>query len=466
MVLQHKNYTPDDTFIYLHYSTKIAHGFGFSFNGNTPSYGVTGPLWALLLSAGSLLGSNIYWYAKALDLVFALAAILVFAVVAHKILRDDFFTLFAVFAFITDAWWLRWCGAGMETSCSVFLVMLSLLYLLKEKNVTASCVIGLLSLIRPEGVLFFTIVLLYVVFLTQIKKRFRASIKMILPFAASVVPWLVFSFYHFGTMIPNTLAGKSAHSYSLTQFFTASIDILKIIGATNGVFIFTAIAGVIVLLIQEKVHFRNVHCVPAMWCIALPIAYAAKDVQVVSRYLLLITPFVIVYGAWALKYSIQQIALSARSKKIIFVLVITVTVAVNQFVYWEKVLPHTAAFSQGVENALFPIAEWLRDNSDSSATVVAPDVGVLGFISQRAVYDPAGLIVPEMKKAFHGISYEEGMRTKVYENVLKPDYIIERNIVPARLASASLETIMVKKFYGLGISAPHPTYYTLYRVKK
>jgi hypothetical protein len=52
LVALHFEYTPDDAYIYFQYAKKIAQGKGFSFNGSTPSYGTTGPLWALFIAGG------------------------------------------------------------------------------------------------------------------------------------------------------------------------------------------------------------------------------------------------------------------------------------------------------------------------------------------------------------------------------------------------------------------------------
>ena len=71
-VVFHYSYTPDDTYIYLQYAKNLANGNGFSFNANSPSYGITGPLWVLLIAGGVKAGLDPLIVAKTFDLLFAL----------------------------------------------------------------------------------------------------------------------------------------------------------------------------------------------------------------------------------------------------------------------------------------------------------------------------------------------------------------------------------------------------------
>jgi len=142
MVVMHYQYTPDDTYIYLQYAKNIANGDGFSFNVGTPSYGVTGPLWALLIAAGIALHLDPYVVAKTLDLFFACTAILVLYHVAFQVLGDKRHAVLAATVFAFDSWFLRWTASGMESSFAVLLVLLCMLYVYRNDYALASLVCG------------------------------------------------------------------------------------------------------------------------------------------------------------------------------------------------------------------------------------------------------------------------------------------------------------------------------------
>src|SRR3972149_1363830 len=86
--LLHFGYTPDDTFIYLRFAKNIMHGGGFAFNPGEPTYGVTSPLWTLLIAAGGLLNLDLSLVAKVLDLLAASFALVMFYLLAFEVIRE------------------------------------------------------------------------------------------------------------------------------------------------------------------------------------------------------------------------------------------------------------------------------------------------------------------------------------------------------------------------------------------
>ena len=96
--------------------------------------------------------------------------------------------------------------------------------------------------------------------------------------------------------------------------------------------------------------------------------------------------------------------------------------------------------------------------------MLTPDIGMLGYISERTIYDMAGLVTPEARRALSGVSYDEAMKQRRYEQVMHPDYVIDRSPAPERLASEGLVPVMTRTFSGHGLSNPDLEYYTLYKV--
>ena len=155
---------------------------------------------------------------------------------------------------------------------------------------------------------------------------------------------------------------------------------------------------------------------------------------------------------------------SAKKVLILTIAITIMTIAQNQVLYWGVMKPHVDNFVAGMNNSLKPMGEWLRDHSGEHALVVVPDVGAIGYFSDRVVCD-IGLITPEFGKGFRGLDYDTGMLQKKYNAIVHPDYVIDRSSVPERLSSPLLLPIMTRQFPGLGITHNEMIYYTLYKQK-
>lgn len=463
----HFDYTPDDTYIYLQYAKNIVGGDGFSFNAGMPSYGVTGPFWTLLIASGTKLGLDPYMVAKTLDLLFASSAIVVLYLLAFAIIRDKIYALVAAWMFSFDAWFLRWTCSGMESSLAVLLALLTVWNAYRKEYATATFVVGLFTLVRPEGALLFIVVLADIFLNTRVRaSAWRKIINSLVLFSIIILTWLLFAYLQFGTILSNTLQAKSTQGFSPAVVWFTLFSMLKIIGATQIVAALTVVVGCVAVVRSGGWLRIKEDTFPLLWVIALPLFYIVMNVQVVSRYLLPISPFIVLYGVWGIKQLELSFVLSSHRALMALVIVIGVSLAVNQFVYRSMVVPHIRNFTLGMNECLKPIAYWLRSNAQEDATVLAPDIGVLGYVSGRNFYDTAGLISPGVKKAFEGVSYDEGMLQRRYEQAIHPDYIVDRSPTPERLATDSLRPVMTRTFSGLGLMKSDLVYYTLYKVVK
>lgn len=132
-VVNHFNYTPDDSYIYAQFAKNIVNGNGFAFNAGEPTYGVTSPLWTLIISLSGIFGTDFILTAKIIDVLFASLAILVFFLFANQVLNNYLVALLATLAFSMNAWFIRWSATGMETSLAVLLLLLTLYYCYKNE---------------------------------------------------------------------------------------------------------------------------------------------------------------------------------------------------------------------------------------------------------------------------------------------------------------------------------------------
>ena len=463
ITVSHFRYTPDDAYIYFQYAKNLAHGKGFSFYGSTPSYGSTGPLWTVILAGGPKLGITPYAVAKSLDVAFSILAILAMYFLAREVLQSDSHAFLAASLFSLDGWFLRWSGSGMETSFAVFLAITGVYLFLSGRYVLCATALSCLTLVRPEGGLLFGIV--YAKFLIDSSRTQRPVFQRVAPAAlyASVVgAWILFALWHFGRALPNAYSGKSGGIPNLTEIFHASFTIAKLWGTTQLPIVMVLIVR---LVIAKNGQVWRGRIFLAAWVFSLPAFYVLDSVQIVSRYLLIATPFLILLGFVGVQDLCQSLRLDSLKIKIVFIALASLTLVENQILYWVTIKPHLEDFVIGTNDCLKPIGRWLRDNADTKALVFIPDVGIIGYYSDRRICD-VGLITPEIAKAFQGRDYDSGMEQRLYDVVLHPDYVVDRSPTPERLKSSSMLPIMTKLFPGLGITRDEVVYYTLYRVVK
>jgi len=463
----HFDYTPDGTYIYLQYARNIARGEGFSFNAGEPSYGLTGPLWVLLIAGGTKLGLDPYIVAKTLDVFFSSLVIVAVYALGIAIIRDRVYALLAAWIFSFDAWYLRWAATGMETSLAVLLSVIAAWYAYRKEYVVASFVAATLTLVRPEGALLFVVVLLDALLNTRDRAvRWRALAGSVVMYGMILSVWLVFAYAYFGTVVPNTLQAKSTSQMSLQVLWFTTFSSLKILGATQIMPLLLMMLGIVVTARNHSWRIIRQEGVLALWVVALPIAYILLNVQVVSRYLLLLTPFIVIYGAWGIKRLELGMVISSQRAMLVLLVVAGLSLLQNQYVYRLRVVPHMRNFTLGMSEGLKPIAYWLRSNTPQGATILTPDIGLLGYVSERVVYETAGLVTPAMRRAFRGANHDEGMLERRYERVLRPDYIVDRSPTPERLAADSTRPVMTRLFPGLDLTRSDPVYYTVYKVSK
>jgi hypothetical protein len=461
----HFSSTPDETYVSLQYGRNIARGEGISFNAGSPSYGVSGPLWALLIAGGVKLNLDPYVVAKTLDIVFASLALIAVLAFAFIVIRDRLYALIAAWIFSFDAWFLRWAGSGTETSLAVLLAMLSLWYAYKKEYITSSLVAGLLTLVRPEGVFLFLAAQIDAVLNSRNKmSAVRTSVGSSVLYAMIVGTWMGFSYVHFGTMLPNQMRMAFIRDWSLPTVLSNALESMKIVGATQLVLVVALAGGVVVTVWKTGWQIIREEGFPLIWAFAVPLWYVLFGLEVGSRQLLLVLPVFVVYGLWGIKRLETASLVSPQRGFVILLLVAGISLAQNQVVYRGWVLPSMNSLELGVNEGLKPIAYWLRTNTPAGTTILAPQAGVIGYVSERNVIDASGMIAPEVGHAFGTVGYDAGMVERKYEAVIHPEYIIDRSLTPERLAAETMQPIMTRTFPGLGITKPELMYYTLYKV--
>lgn len=477
----HYSYTPDDTYIYLQFAKNVVHNGEIAFNTGDPTYGVTSPLWLFIVFAGGLLGFDPYTWSKLIDLLLASAAIPIFYTIVRAVARDSIVAILATIAFSTHAWFLRWSGTGMETSLAVLLAVASFAFLLKRKHLLAVVATALLSHVRPEAAVLLVIIIADAsVASRERKQRLTRSLGLLLAYIVLMAPWMIYAYRTFGTIVPNTALAKAGIGFNIDDGVSTTVDLLKTIAVTDGLAILaTVVTGIMLILRRKKIgedtaapdgrdnSFLRFAIIGISWILMVTLVYVLTTVNIVSRYLLIVSPFIVLI-AFAF---LQRAIASSRWIRFAYAAVVLLAAGVmlqNQIVYWKYVRPGIGAFAEGMESCLIPIGLWLKDHTPPGTKVFAQDVGAIGYFSDREICDASGLVSPSMLRLLrHGYSNAQMMQEKMYRSVCQADYVVYRSFDPTVWRSQSdLEPVFQKSFANMGLSDPRINYYTVYKVKQ
>lgn len=476
----HFSYTTDDSYIYFQYARNISQGEGPCFNPGEPSYGFTSPLWLLILSAGGAAGADIPLLGKVLDLLFASLSVVLFFFVAFELTRDTAVAFCAALAFSVNAWLLRWAGSGLETSLAVFLLLAFFRSLLRNQYPAAACLTGLLALVRPEASLLVPLLLLDLqVNSVEPGNALREGVRAVSIWLVIVLPWAVYAYAVFGTVLPATFSAKHGGMFNPGEMAGTALDIVKTLGSADGAALACLLAGFLLIIRRRRrldpssadgqalrfYYFRQ-SLVAVLWIALLPVAYVLFAVNTVSRYLLLVTP-----PAIAMAFFCLHELLRGRSQLVRYGLVLALTAVVmvqNQTVTARYVAPHLGAFAEGMGSCLIPIGTWLREHTPPGTVVMTGDVGALGYFSGRTICDYNGIVSPGIAPVHRDNNgFTELLRSRGWGEYCAPGYIVHRSAVAEDLAGIpGLVPVMSRPFPGLSMTNMETVYFTLYRVDR
>ncbi len=476
------SYITDDTYIHLVYAHNLLLGKGWVFNLGEPSYGSTSPLWVMLLTPIAGSEASGLFAARIFAVLAGLVSIFVFHRLAGRVIEDVRLRFAATLLFATEMWFLRWSGSGMESSLGVLLLLL-LLDGLAAAPFKSGAVFriglyaGLLSLVRPECYMMDAILVGLALFSTRWRRKL---IPLLIGIALPLIPWFLFAQFELGGIMPTTAAAKSRDWQGLGHLLLQTWRLIKIVAMGQGVLLLISGIGVLGVLYawlrgrlrgaeergRDGSGIRFYALFAAVWTVALPVVYILKDVQVISRYLLIVTPILPLAACYFMdRWALRRPALI----RLVLPLVLLLTVAPNLGYTFVKIIPHSRQFAVDLEAGIGRMADYLRQREAVDISVACPDIGLVGFRSGRRVVDLGGLIHPEIAAHWHTSGYREMIADLEFLQYRKANYLIDRAPVAETLAGAIgdslfLLPVMNYEVQSLGLRSGEPVNYTLYRI--
>lgn len=462
----------DDSWIHLQFARNLAHGDGLSYNPGERVTGSTAPLWTALLALLFYLPGNVVLWTKALGLALHLASLSAIWRLGRELHLSEVGASVAT-GFAAATSWLVWSAlSGMEVPLFVLLSVGGMVLHLRERREPGRPplslgIFGLAILARPEGAL-----LLVLAFLDRLLVGFGrrapedapeavasagtetagASGDLFWrppswrPFAAglplavaSVAGPLLFYKVVGGHFLPTTFSAKGADLHGLLPDLQYAAAILSIV--FRAVPWLTLLAGAGVLALVERLGGRrDSGLLPALWMIALPLAYSTISptgrgllAGNFGRYYFPLLPVLIVLGVLGAERT--AVAIGARVglgksgsgaglplRAILLALLAWPTLAG----LWRGSLLYAQNVAN-VQDSDVRIARWLAPRLPADATLAVNDIGAVKFLLPNRVIDLVGIASPEIRveaaaEMRKGLDFESAMLVAIERR--RPDYLI------------------------------------------
>lgn len=391
----------DDALITYRYAENIADGVGFVYNSGERVLGTTSPLYTILLSlfatlglsiplvslalgllASGLTGLTLYFFSLRLNLgVFSIAPPLVYAIWPNAILSDV---------------------SGLEIPLFSFGVTMFFYLVLIGRYRPAALGAGLLTLIRPEGLL---LIALLFIFKYMIKRRqMRDMIIEAAIILAIVIPWVIFAWINFGSPIPNSIGAKLAlySGFSSGSFLERLYRMLSLQSVFGWIALVGWVWGLVYLLMRRYWGWLE-----TVYIIVTLVLLASSNVNLFYWYKAPLGPlFALFIGAGIAGALRLALDLSGRPRIIWLagaLVILSALPAMGARV--ERVRRFTERQSEIYISQHRRAGEYLNEHANKGDIVVAEDIGYLGYTFRGRIIDRDGLVSPEAIEFNRSLAY-------------------------------------------------------------
>lgn len=388
-------YLTDDSYIHFVYARNLANGRGISFNPGEPSYGSTGPLWVIVLAAGTALGWETAAVAQGLGLFFAAGCIVALGLAAHRVGTSRLAQVLPPLALAVDPWFQRWSVSGMEVGLAGLLALVGFCQVFvaqyRRSVLIGGVLLGVGVLTRPEMVLLVALVGATLLLLRRIRDAVQFALGASIPLGV----WVPFAYLHFGTIVPNSFVVKVRQ---IPPGWQSALDAIMILGASSLVPVVLIAFGALTWLLRRRetnVNLANVlpWFIPALWLAGAIFQYSHRGVNVASRYVCPFMPVILLTAGWWINYLrsvLEGDVLSVRRATLIARVLLVAAVLQPMLVgatTWRRVKDSEKSYSENHH----AIAEWLDKTIPDSSPIATYDVGIIAYRTERPIIDLAGL---------------------------------------------------------------------------
>jgi len=381
-------FTADDALITFRYAENLIAGHGFVYNSGEKVLGTTTPLFTFILSIFSVFKISLFKAALFISLICSgLTAIIIYRLAQH--LR------FGAMSFVPALVYILWPrsivadSSGLETSFFTFLIIACWYFQRRQLWYYGVALATLAGVTRPEGLLLLGIILVS----NGIRDRQNLLAYLIVP-AIIIIPWLVFSYAYFGTIVPSSITGKLA-LYSNLETDSPWQKLVYLLGLHNPlgwVMLGTAIVGG--RRLYQKQNFGKLETV---WLGAMLAFYTFSRTAIFFWYVVPIYPLYIIMALAALPFLWDKLSAQARQHGAVrAVPAVAFAAALIYMCYGQTV--YYKDYARYLNEVHKAIGLYLNENASPGDVVSAKYIGYTGYFSKLKVQDRDGMVNPEAAK--------------------------------------------------------------------
>lgn len=453
------NFIQDDAYITLRYVENFISGNGLVFNQSERVEGYTNLLWLLLLSFIAIIVKifsmqvDMSLISQLFSLLFSLVLLVFSFYFTKRFLFEKYppknnfeinFILIIslipplLISFSTP--FIYWGVSGMESTLFTFLVLFSVFrYLFNDKkkfDLVFVAVLVLNTVLRPEGLLIFILIVAHSFIInrkkintdaTQTNVKLMIKKNEIILYVILFLILMIFRLIYYGYPLPNTFYAKTGFNL---EHFNRGLE--YVINGIGNQFIYGF------LLFVPIINFRRTNiCKETFFFFFFVgvylffIAIIGGDVLPIDRFLLPVLPLVIIFSSITI-YQITEINLS-KTRKIIFLLIVTfifsyITIY-NSFRNYDFMYTKRS-YEVGLVKKMKFYAEWIKKNAEKNnkeITVALSTIGAFSYFSNAKVIDIVGLTdehIAHNPKEIPGIDEELPVLWK--ERRYNAEYVLQR----------------------------------------
>lgn len=397
----------DDTYIYLQYVKNFLANGELAFNSGTPSYGFTAPLWFFMMAFMVMITGQPLASPALLSIAFGLASVILWAKIIMSMTADTRKKILFLLLVALDPNLLKHAWMGMEATGSFFFSSLLIYYIFIRKETIHPVLFGLLTglffFVRPESVLISAIMMAYLI---HTKKYDIKNLAVSASAAALIVlPWLLFAYLSFGIFFPSTFDAKGGAYPAGVMVLNHIYDSAKILGGNY----LLHLLFFLFIAVKRKTAFT----IESYYALAASLAllgfyFVSLNAETVyARYFCAFIPFLL----YMLFRSAEETDI-AGLPKVIFPAAVLLAAQV-----WFLSSLHQRSYIPD-ETAEDTMIAWVTANTPADAKIVRVRIGKIGYLSEREIIDPVGLINPDI------IPYNVSGTQIDYYRKVKPGYFI------------------------------------------
>jgi len=378
------NFAADDALITFRYAENLITGNGFVYNAGEKVLGTTTPLFTFITSILMLLKFSAL---KAAMLVSLICSGLT-AIIIYRLAQRLRFTKLSFVPALVYILWPRSIVAdtsGMETALFTLLIIAAWYFQHRKLSYYSVGLATLASLCRPEGFLLLGIVLIY----NCLKDRRYILAYLAVP-ALIIIPWLVFSYLYFGTIVPTSISGKLAlYSHMAIPSFWEKLAYLM--GWHNPLgWIMTALAFIGGWWLYQKQNFGVLEII---WLAAMIAFFTIGRTALFFWYVVPVYPIYIIFASASLPFLWDKISIPS-SRQLAANMVLTVIICGTLLFMCRQQAIYYKDYARYLNEVHQAIGLYLRDNAAPNDVVAARYIGNTGYYSGLTILDRDGMVTP------------------------------------------------------------------------